>query len=99
MEVNILEEKKNPLLDRLEIIAELSFPNEATPSREAVISRMSALLNTDKDRFVLREIKTRFGENKAIAYARIYDSPEIAMKLEHQYILKRNKLIGEDGNE
>ncbi len=99
MEVNILEEKKNPLLDRVEIVAELSFPNESTPSREAVISRLSALLNADKDRFVLREIKTRFGENKAHAYARIYDSPEIAKKLEHQYILKRNKLIGEEENE
>lgn len=99
MEVNILEEKKNPLLDRVEIVAELSYPNEATPSREAVISRMSALLNADKDRFVLKEIKTRFGENKALAYARIYDSPDVAKKLENEYILKRNKLVGDEGNE
>ena len=99
MEVKILEQKDNPLLDRVEVVAELSYPNEATPSREAVIARMSALLNTDKEKFVLREIKTRYGENKALAYARVYETPEIAKKLEHEHILKRNKLIGDETDE
>ncbi len=99
MDVKILEQKENPLLDRVEVVAELSFPKANVPSREAVIGRLSALLNADRDRFVLREIKTTYGETRAIARARVYETVEIAKKVEPEFILKRNKLIGEEGNE
>ncbi len=99
MDVNIIEQKENPLLDRTEVLAELIFEKESTPSRDAITSRVSALLNSDQKRTILKEIQTKFGETKAIAKLRVYKSEEIARRVEPDYVLKRNNLTGEVKNE
>ena len=47
MDIEIVERKDNPLLDREDISFKLSYDNAATPSREAVKAKLAALLNAD----------------------------------------------------
>lgn len=96
MEITITDRKENPLLNREELIFTITHESEHTPSREAVASKLAAIVNADKDRTILKKITTQFGVQEAIGYANLYPSKEDAINMEPKHILKRNGLIEEE---
>jgi small subunit ribosomal protein S24e len=88
MEVDVTEDKRNPLLSRREVKFKVSFQG-ATPSRVDVRNKLVALLSSDKELTVLDNFKTNFGSNNAVGYLKIYESKE-AMRVEREHILERN---------
>ncbi|MBU0762527.1 MAG: 30S ribosomal protein S24e [Candidatus Altiarchaeota archaeon] len=88
MDVEILEKKENPLLERTEVRFKLTYDG-ATPSRQNVRKKLVALLNADKKLTVVDSIDVGYGAKKAIGYAKVYAN-EQALKKEPEYILKRN---------
>ncbi len=93
MELKILERKENPLLHRIEVRFEVFHPKDKTPTREDVRNLLAANLNADKNRVILDNMHTTFGEPRTRGFAKIYESVEHALKTEPEYILLRNKLI------
>lgn len=96
MEIEITEQKRNDLLDREEIVFRVNHEFESTPTRDTIIAKLAAILNAEKDRTVLKEVQGGFGVNYSTGYANLYDTAEIAIKVEPKHVLKRNGLIGDD---
>lgn len=89
MDVEIIEKKENPLLERTEVRFKVSFEG-ATPSRKQVRDKLIALLNSDRNLTVLDSVETNYGSQVAVGYIKVYAN-EKAMSTEPQYILERNK--------
>ena len=96
MEITITERKENPVLKREELTFTIEHEGENTPSREVIASKLAAIVNADKDRTILKKIRTQFGKHEAIGMANLYPTKEDAINIEPNHILKRNGLIEED---
>ena len=92
MELEIQKKRENPLLSRIEVHFTLHHPNSPTPRRENVREELSKSLKVPKDRVVVDHMKSSFGVHDTKGYAKVYPSKEDAMKVERDYLLKRNKL-------
>lgn len=92
MDIEIIEQKKNPLLARTEVRFQLHHMGEKTPTRDAVREKLAAQLNSKKGNVVVDSMASAFGKSSTRGYARIYDQQEALAKNEPHYILKRNKL-------
>ncbi|RLG21934.1 30S ribosomal protein S24e [Candidatus Micrarchaeota archaeon] len=90
MDIEVIEERKNPLLERkeLEILAK-AF--SSTPSRKELIDLISAKLGIGKDLVVIRKIEQGFGMQKARVVARVYDNPDALRRYEAEHIIKRGQ--------
>lgn len=90
MQIEILERKENPLLDREEITFNLTYENASTPSRESVAAKLAALVNADKERTIISMIKGHFGQHQSSGKAHVYPTVELAKKVELDHIMVRN---------
>ena len=88
MEVEVLDDRKNPLLNRREVKFKASFQGP-TPNRKDVRSKVVAILNSDKELTVLESFEPDFGSQTAKGYVKVYADKK-AMKVEPEYILLRN---------
>jgi small subunit ribosomal protein S24e len=88
MEVEVLSDRKNPLLGRREVRFKASFQG-MTPKRMDVRNKVIAVLNSDKELTVLDLMETDFGAQIAQGYVKIYDDKK-AMKVEPRYKIYRN---------
>ncbi|MDD4307372.1 MAG: 30S ribosomal protein S24e [Thermoplasmata archaeon] len=93
MELEIQETKENTLLNRTEVHFVLHHPNSPTPKRDNVREELSKALKVPKDRVIVDNMVPSFGVHDTKGYAKIYPSKEIALKIEREYLLKRNKLV------
>lgn len=96
MEINLTEEKYNPLICRKEVNAIINHLGDATPKREAVRSKVAALLNSDLDNVVIQSIQGHFGEPFSHVTIHCYDNVEDVIIFEPKFRLKRNKIIKEE---
>ncbi|MFH1835674.1 MAG: hypothetical protein ABH851_05760 [Methanobacteriota archaeon] len=88
MNINIIEKKDNPLLERLEVHFEFSFDG-ATPSFFQVRQEFIKNLKADEKLTVLDGLQQAFGENKAKCYAKVYKTAD-AMTVEPEFRIKKN---------
>jgi small subunit ribosomal protein S24e len=78
MEIEIVSKNENQLLERLELKFKALHPNEGTPNRE--------------ERVVVDWMRSEFGRNETVGYAKAYKTKDAAMKYEREHVLVRNKL-------
>ena len=76
MESKIIKEKRNPFLDRTEILLEIK--GEVAPTFEDVRSAIKG----DAELIVIKRINTNFGKHTFTAEAVVYDSVEAKEKIE-----------------
>lgn len=95
MDFKLVERKENALLERTEVEAEISF-DSATPSLPQMRDMIVQKLGCSPDLTVIRKCSPRFGEKKMSVDVHIYKTPERMKQVEEGYILKRNKLGGEE---
>jgi small subunit ribosomal protein S24e len=88
MDIEILQDKKNPLLGRREVKFKASFQGP-TPKRQEARGKIVAILNSDRELTVLDRLDTDFGAQTAQGYVKVYDDRK-AMAIEPAYKLKRN---------
>ncbi len=88
MDVKVLERKDNPLLERAEVKFRVAYDG-ATPSRQEVRKKLTAILNSDKSLTVIDGMKTDYGSKTATGYAKVYAS-EKALENEPKHVMKRN---------
>ena len=82
MEIKIIQKKKNPLLSRLEVEAEASFLNEATPKKGDVKKKIASMEKADENLVVVKNISMKFGEGKANFLTYIYESKDKLIGIE-----------------
>ena len=89
MDIQVLNEKNNPVLNRREIVFKVTH-DEATPSRKVVVERLAATQNSKVGLVYVDSLKTEFGKRETIGYAKIYETPERAKQIERDHIIERN---------
>ena len=89
MDIQVLNEKNNPILNRREIVFKV-IHDEATPSRKVVVERLAATQNAKVGLVYVDNLKTEFGKGETIGYAKIYETAERAKQIERDHIIERN---------
>jgi ribosomal protein S24E len=88
MDLKVLSKKKNELLNRTELVAEM---NEKTvPSKTEIRTKLSAVLNTPIETIAIQKVETKFGSPYAKIYARTYADEATLRKMEATYVITRN---------
>jgi len=91
MELEMIEKRENPLLNRTEIKFRVKHQGEKTPERELVKNDLAEMLKVNKSLIIIDYIRPGFGMAISSGYAKVYKSMEDARRVEPSYILKRNK--------
>jgi small subunit ribosomal protein S24e len=92
MELQVVAQKENPLLKRVEVTFKAVHKAEPTPTRDAIRSELAKLLKASKDVVVVDRSVSSFGRYETLGYAKVYKSKEEALSVERSHILVRNKL-------
>ena len=98
MKIKIVKKTENKLLDRVELDVVIEHQGEPVPTRDAVLSRVAAEVNRDKNQVVLIKMQAKYGIGISNAIIHAYDSQERAIEVEREYLLKRSG-IREDKKE
>ncbi len=88
MELQIIKDKKNPLLNRREV--SLKIVNKGTPSRIEVKNKLAAMANSKPELIVIEQLNTAFGKQEIMGAASIYESEERLKQLAHQHLVARD---------
>ena len=99
MEIEIVEKKDNPLLNRLEVTFVVSHPKSQTPKRNEVKDILAGSLGVKKEVVIIDNMEPTFGKPSTYGYAKIYKTVEDARKVEPIYIQKRNHIYVEKKKE
>lgn len=99
MKIEIEGKKENPLLERTEINFRVEHGGTSTPTRDEIRTQLAGTLGVNKDVVILDRLKTEFGHQVSLGYAKVYDSIESAKKYERDHMLARNKVEGGDSKE
>ena len=92
MDLKIIDKKEDKLLNREEIYAIAEHPGEATPKREEVRKKLSAMLGVNENLLVVKKIISSYRMPRSRIWVVVYKDEETLRRLEPKYILKRNGL-------
>jgi len=73
-DVEIIEEKRNPLIDRTELKVRVHHLDSGTPNRLELKKKISALKNSNENLTIVSNIQTHFGASYDIGTINIYDN-------------------------
>jgi small subunit ribosomal protein S24e len=88
MDLKIIEKKKNELLKRIEIVAEVQ--EKTIPSKKQLREKLAAMIDSNPEKIVITKVNSKFGSSKAKIYATSYENNELLKKTEPEYIVVRN---------
>ena len=89
-DVEILEEKKNLLIDRIELKVAINHFGKGTPNRLELKKKISALKTSNEKLTIVKDIQTHFGATQDLAKIYIYDNAEELQYFEPFHIQVRN---------
>jgi len=97
MDIQIIEEKNNPLLNRREVRFKVANDGP-TPTRKGIVEKLAATMNSKPGKVIVDYLDSEFGKQETIGYAKIYETEERAKEVERQHIIQRN-IFGEKAEE
>jgi|Deesub1362A_J573_1020465.scaffolds.fasta_scaffold00136_21 small subunit ribosomal protein S24e len=98
MDIEIVEDKENPLLGRREVRFTVTFDGGMV-KRDDVREKLIALLNAKPELTVVDYLKVEYGKAQAKGYAKIYSDEDLMRKVERKHILERNFGKKDEGKE
>ena len=90
MKMEINQKKENPLCKRVEVYFTVDHNGEPTPGRNAVAEEVAKMVKAKRDCVVVDAVESVYGTGMSKGYAKVYESKDAALKLEREYLLKRN---------
>lgn len=88
--MEIVSQRENRLLSRLEVRFLVRYEKGTTPSRREIQEGLTDALKLKKGAVVVDHVRSEFGRRQASGYAKVYESVENARQLERPHILRRN---------
>ena len=88
--IEIVEEKKNPLIDRVEIKFKIDHFGEGTPNRLELKKKIAKMKKANEKLTIIRKVKTNFGSSYDIGTAHIYKDAKELQYFEPFHIQTRN---------
>ena len=90
MELTITKTSKQASMSREVIHARIHFTG-ATPSRQAIAQALAKEVGAKRERLVVAQIKTSFGDSQASVLARNYSDEAVMKRLERANLLAKNQ--------
>lgn len=90
LNIEITEEKRNPLIDRKEITIRIDHFGASTPNRLEVKKKVSAMQGSDDKLTIIKKLETHFGASYTKGKIFIYDNAEELQFFESFHIKVRN---------
>lgn len=90
LKIEIIEEKKNPLIDRKEITIRIDHFGTSTPNRLEVKKKIAAVQGSDEKLTIIKKLDTHFGASYTLGRIYIYDNAKELQFFEPFYIRVRN---------
>jgi small subunit ribosomal protein S24e len=98
MEIQILEEKNNPLLERKEIQLRI-IQDAGSPKIADLRKKIAAQLSLNESLFVVQNVYAEYGMNESHCLLKVYASNEQLEAVEADHVLRKNGLKKEESNE
>ncbi len=89
-DIEILEERKNLLVERNEIKFRIDHFGKGTPNRLEIKKKIAAMKGSNEKLTIVSNIQTRFGSARAIGKVYIYENAEKLQYFEPFHIKVRN---------
>jgi len=89
-DIEILEEKKNPLIDRTELKIRIEHFGAGTPNRLEIKKKIAALKNAKDLLTIIHKIETHYGSTHDTGVVNIYDNVKELQFFEPFHIQVRN---------
>ncbi len=88
--VEIVSERYNKLVRRVEVVGLVHHVGRGTPSRSELRDALSKWSGRPADNVYIRNIMTEYGVNRSLIRANIYDDGERAKAFEPQHVIRRH---------
>jgi len=88
--IEITEEKKNPLIERTELTFRVDHFGVGTPNRLDVKKKIAALQSSDEKLTIVKKLNTHFGASYSLGKVYIYDNAKELQFFEPFHIKVRN---------
>lgn len=92
MEIQILEEKNNPLLERREIQLRI-IQDAGSPKIADLRKKVAAQLSLDEALFVVQNVKAEYGMNESRCLLKVYKTKDRLQTVEADHVIKKNGLV------
>ncbi|MFW9825469.1 MAG: 30S ribosomal protein S24e [Candidatus Thorarchaeota archaeon] len=90
LEIEIKEEKKNPLIDRIELKFMVNHFGQGTPNRLEIKKKIAAMQASDEKLTIIKKLSFHFGSSSTQGLAFIYDNSAELKFFEPFHIQVRN---------
>ncbi|MFW9882015.1 MAG: 30S ribosomal protein S24e, partial [Candidatus Thorarchaeota archaeon] len=90
LNIEIVEEKKNPLIDRTELTFRIDHFGMGTPNRLEIKKKIAAMQGSNEKLTIIKNLETRFGASHTMGTAYIYEDPKGLIHYEPFHIKVRN---------
>jgi ribosomal protein S24E len=90
--LEILSERKNLLLKRIEYEINMDHGPSGTPIRTEIRKKIAAKLTQKLEKVFVEKVITLAGQNQTKVIVHVYDDEKIVLKIEPKYIIKRNEI-------
>ena len=87
MDIEIVKDEENVLLNRRDIVFKTE---EIGMSRKSAKNTLVALLDTTPELLILDRMKSQYGRQDILGYARLYDNEQNLRRIEPDYMIARN---------
>jgi len=91
VEIEILEERENPLFNRKEV--KFLVKHSGIVKRVEVRKALASLVGWDENLVVIKKLEQQFGKTESVGRANLYKEESSLKEYEPEYVLKRNELI------
>ncbi len=94
MELKIIEDRKNPLLERREVRFQVTHEGKPTPPKYEVAEKLAAKLNAKTELMVIEHYTTQFGKNVSNGICLIYKNEKAMIRAEPTKLVNPKKRLG-----
>jgi small subunit ribosomal protein S24e len=92
MEIEIIEEKENPLMERKEMQLRI-IQDAGSPKIIDLRKKIAAQFSLNESLFVIQQILAEYGMNESHCTLKIYDSEDRLRAVEAKHILRKNGFL------
>lgn len=87
----------NPLLKRRQLQVELIHPDQGSVSKAAIKEKLAVMFKNKEECISVFGMKAKFGGGRSTGFALVYDSLDARKKCDQKTLLKRDKLLVQEG--
>jgi small subunit ribosomal protein S24e len=95
MEIEIIEKRENPLLDRTDVRFVAHHAGDKTPTRDQLRKSVASAVGAKAELTIIDSVRSEYGRGASQGFAKVYTSVEKARHHERHYIQKRNNIFVE----